>query len=178
MVAKDVGGMSLDTQQLAWLVLQTVNRTQAKGTTIRLVVPRDPEVARQLDPTLLERALPAAEEYMLLAAEAYLLERGYIAPANLGLTWGTYTITPAGLEWLKEGLPDKEAAFDWTLRAELEEERSRLMEEIERELDEESSGAPESAGEGQERAEARAATAGFQTATEERQGLWSRLFGP
>jgi hypothetical protein len=52
------------------------------------------------------------------------------------------------------------------------------MEEIERELDEESPGAPESAGEGHERAEARAAaTEGFQTATE-RRGFWSRLFGP
>ena len=89
--------MSLDTQQLAWLVLQTVNRTQAKGTTIRLVVPRDPEVVRQLDLTLAEHALPAAEEYMLLPAEAYLLEQGYLAPAALDLTWGTYTITPAGL---------------------------------------------------------------------------------
>jgi hypothetical protein len=168
LVAKGVGGMSLETQQLAWLVLQTVNRTQAKGTTIRLVVPRDPEVARQLDPTLVE--------HELLAAEEYLLEQGYLAPTNLDLTWGTYTITPAGLEWLKEGLPDKEAAFDSTLRAELEEERS-LLEEVERELDEESSGAPESAGEGQEKAEPRAATEGFQTATE-RRGLWSRLFGP
>ena len=89
MVAKDVGEMSLDTQQLAWLVLQTVNRTQAKDTTIRLVVPRDPEVARQLDPMLVE--------HELLAAEAYLLERGYLAPTNLDLTWGTYTITAAGL---------------------------------------------------------------------------------
>jgi hypothetical protein len=119
--------MSLDTQQLAWLILQMVNRTQGKGTTIRLVVPRDPEVARQLDATLAEHALPAAEEYMLLAAEAYLLERGYIAPANLDLTWGTYTITPTGLGWLKEGLPDKEAAFDSAQRIEeVEEERRRL----------------------------------------------------
>ncbi len=82
-------------------------------------------MARQLNPTLVE--------HELLAAEAYLLEQGYLAPTNLDLTWGTYTITPAGLEWLKEGLPDKEAAFDSALRAELEEERS-LMEEIEREL--------------------------------------------
>ena len=89
--------MSLDTQQLAWLVLETLNRTQGKDTTVRLVVPRDPEVARQLDPALTEHNLPAAE--------AYLLERGYIAPTNLGLTWGTYTITPAGLSWIGEGLP-------------------------------------------------------------------------
>ncbi len=61
-MAKDVRGMRLDTQQLAWLVLETVNRTQAKDTTIRLVVPRDPEAARQLDLTLAEHALPAAEE--------------------------------------------------------------------------------------------------------------------
>ena len=85
--------MRLDTQQLAWLVLETLNRTQGKGTTVRLVVPRDPEVARQLDPALTEHNLPAAE--------AYLLERGYIAPTNLGLTRGTYTITRAGLEWLE-----------------------------------------------------------------------------
>jgi hypothetical protein len=69
--------MRLDSQQLAWLVLQTVNRTQAKGTTIRLVVPRDPKVVRQLDATLVE--------HELLAAEAYLLEQGYLAPENLGL---------------------------------------------------------------------------------------------
>ncbi len=125
--------MSLDTQQLAWLVLQTVNRTQAKGTTIRLVVPRDPEVARQLDPTLVE--------HELLAAEAYLLEQGYLAPTNLDLTWGTYTITPAGLEWLKERLPDKEAAFDSAHRAEeVEQERRRLADVEEPSPQEPSSG--------------------------------------
>jgi hypothetical protein len=57
LVAKDVRGMRLDTRQLAWLVLETLNRTQAKGTTVRLVVPRDPEVAHQLDPTLAEHKL-------------------------------------------------------------------------------------------------------------------------
>jgi hypothetical protein len=36
--------VSLETGQLAWLVLKTVNRTQAKGSTVRLVVPRDPEI--------------------------------------------------------------------------------------------------------------------------------------
>ena len=98
--------------------METLNRTQGKDTTVRLVVPRDPEVARQLDPTLAEHKLPAAE--------AYLLERGYIAPTNLDLTWDTYTITPAGLEWLEEGLPDKETAFDSARGGEGEEERRRL----------------------------------------------------
>jgi len=87
----------VDTQQLAWLVLEVVNRAQARGTTVRLVVPSAPEVARQLDPIL--------AEHELLAAEEYLLEQGHIAPSNLGLTWGTYTITPAGLDWLDEGFP-------------------------------------------------------------------------
>jgi hypothetical protein len=87
----------VDTQQLAWLVLETVNRMQGKGSTVRLVAPTDQEVTRQLDPTL--------TEHELLAAEEYLLNRGHIAPANLGLTWGTYTITQAGLDWLDEGLP-------------------------------------------------------------------------
>jgi hypothetical protein len=80
--------MRLDTQQLAWLVLETLHRTQGKDTTVPLVDPRNPEVAHQLDQTLVADKLPAAE--------AYLLERGYIAPTNLGLTWGTYTITPRG----------------------------------------------------------------------------------
>ena len=87
----------IDTHQLAWLVLETVNRTQGRGTTVRLVVPRDPEVTRQLDPSL--------AEHELLAAEEYLLNRGHIAPANLGLTWSTYTITLSGLDWLDEGFP-------------------------------------------------------------------------
>jgi hypothetical protein len=89
--------MRSDTQQLAWLVLEAVNRLQGRGSTVRLVVPSAPEVTRLLDPTF--------TEYELLAAEEYLLNRGHIAPADLGITWGTYTITPAGLDWLDEGLP-------------------------------------------------------------------------
>jgi hypothetical protein len=94
---EDFGSIGLDTEQLAYLVLEAANRTQAKGTTVRLVVPRAPEVANELDSTL--------AEHELLAAEEYLLNRGHIAPANLGLTWSTYTITPAGLDWLDEGFP-------------------------------------------------------------------------
>jgi hypothetical protein len=89
--------MSLNTQQLAWVLLERVDRMQGKGTTVRLIVPSDPEVARELE-------LPLAE-HELLAAEEYLLKQGYIAPANLGLSWGTYTITPAGLGWITEGFP-------------------------------------------------------------------------
>jgi hypothetical protein len=92
----------VDTPQLAWLVLEAVNRTQGRGTTVRLVVPSAPEVTCQLDPSL--------AEHELLAAEEYLLERGHIAPANLGLTWGTYTITATGLAWLDEGYPWPSAA--------------------------------------------------------------------
>ena len=90
--------MSLDTEHLAYLVLEAANRTQGKGTTVRLVVPFAPEVTNELDPTL--------AEHELLAAEEYLLEQGHIAPANIGLTWGTYTITQSGLEWLEEGVPE------------------------------------------------------------------------
>ena len=122
-----VRSMSLDTEQLAYLVLEAANRTQGKGTTVRLVVPRAPEVTDELDPTL--------AEHELLAAEEYLLERGHIAPANIGLTWGTYTITQAGLEWLERGFTHEETALESALRAEVEEE-SRRLEEFERELDE------------------------------------------
>ena len=119
--------MSSETEQLAWLVLEALNRTQGRGTTVRLVVPSAPEVTSELDPAL--------AEHELLAAEEYLLERGHIAPANIGLTWGTYTITPVGLEWLKGGSLAEEAALESALRVELEEERHRL-EMVERELDE------------------------------------------
>jgi hypothetical protein len=89
--------MRLEPEQLAWLLLLTVDRTQAKGSVVRLIVPSDPEVARELDPPLSKNEI--------LSAEKYLLDRGYIAPANIGLTWGTYTITSAGLGWLDEGFP-------------------------------------------------------------------------
>jgi hypothetical protein len=89
--------MRLEPEQLAWLLLLTVNRMQGKGSTVRLVVPSDPEVTRELAPTFTENEI--------LSAEEYLLNRGYIAPANIGLTWGTYTITPTGLGWLDEGFP-------------------------------------------------------------------------
>jgi hypothetical protein len=129
-----------DAEQRAWGVLQTANRTQAKGSTVRLVVPRAPEMSYELEPPLSEADLSAVEEY--------LLEHGYVAPANIDLRWGTYTITPAGFSWLEGGLPEptdrlaelargpgEEAAFESAVRTELEEERHR-MEELERELEE------------------------------------------
>src|SRR5215218_10600585 len=125
--------MRLDTQQVARLALETLNRKQGEGTTVRPVVPRNGEVAHQLDQALASHKLPAAEAYLLERGYIAptnlgltLLERGYIAPTNLGLTWGTYTITPAGLEWLEEGLPDKATAFDSVRWGEVEEERRRL----------------------------------------------------
>jgi hypothetical protein len=41
----------------------------------------------------------------LLSAEEYLEEHGYLAPTDIGLTRGTYTITPAGLRWIEEESP-------------------------------------------------------------------------
>jgi hypothetical protein len=41
-----------------------------------------------------------------VAVEEWLVERGYLAPANVGLAWGTYTITPAGLDGLRGGMPE------------------------------------------------------------------------
>lgn len=87
-----------ETELLAWAVLRAANRTQAKGTTVRLVVPRAPEVAGDLD-------MEVAEE-RLLTAEEWLVERGYLAPADVWLTRGTYTITSAGLDWLRGGMPE------------------------------------------------------------------------
>ena len=86
-----------ETEHLAWAVLQAANRTQAKGTTVRLVVPRAPEVIDDLQEEVTEERLRTAEEW--------LFQRGYLAPANVGLTLGTYTITTAGLEWLRGEIP-------------------------------------------------------------------------
>ena len=89
------GRMILEAEELAWIVLRIANRTQAKGSTVRLVVPRAPEVAYELGVDL--------DEDRFLAAEEHLLEQGYVAPLDIGLTRGTYTITPAGLRWLERG---------------------------------------------------------------------------
>jgi|SRR5215210_2511913 len=89
--------MGLETEQLAWVVLQIANRTQSKGSTVRLLVPRAPEVAREM-------GMEPAEERMV-AVEEYLLERGYVAPLDIGLSRGTYTITSAGLRWLRDRPP-------------------------------------------------------------------------
>jgi hypothetical protein len=89
------GRRMLEAEELAWVVLRVANRTQAKGSTVRLVVPRAPEVVYEVGVDL--------EENRFLAAEEHLQERGYIAPVDIGLTTDTYTITPAGLRWLERG---------------------------------------------------------------------------
>ncbi len=98
-MAASVRRLMLMTEQstmknLLWLVLRAANRAQARGSTVRLIVPRAPEVAEELGMELTEARV--------LSVEEYLQERGYVETANIGLTWGTYTITPAGLRWLEE----------------------------------------------------------------------------
>jgi hypothetical protein len=89
-------------KNLPWLVLRAANRTQAKGSTVRLIVPRAQEVADELGMELTDS--------QLLSVEEHLHNHGYIEPANIGLTWGTYTITPAGLRWLEEAAPPSESS--------------------------------------------------------------------
>ena len=81
--------------RLAYVVLRTVNRMQAKGSTVRIVSPRDPEVAHEL-------GMDTDEDVILRAVE-YLLKQGYVVPAGIDLQGGAYTIAPAGLEWLEAG---------------------------------------------------------------------------
>lgn len=134
--------MGDEMEQLAWLVLRAANRRQAKSSTARLIVPRAPEIAEELGIDLTDAQFVSVEEY--------LQEHGYVVPADIGLTWGTYTLTPAGLQWLEvssaersatDGLrelarePSEQAAFESAIRAELEQEQHR-MEKFERELGE------------------------------------------
>ena len=83
----------LEGELLAWVVLRAANRTQARGSTVRLVIPHAPEVTHELG--------AGFSDEWLLAAEEYLLKRGYVALADVGLTRGAYTITPAGFRWLE-----------------------------------------------------------------------------
>jgi hypothetical protein len=185
-VEEDVRRMSLEnqTEQLAWVVLRAANRTQSRGSTARLVVPRAPEVADELGVELTDDQFVSVEEY--------LLDHGYVADADISLTWSAYTITPKGLKWLEANMPEplitdrvrelaekpgEEEAFDSALRAELEEE-NRRMEEVERELDVKPLGAPETAAEEPERTEEpRSSTSGPQEGAE-RVPWWRRWFGP
>ena len=96
--------MSFETEQLAWWLLRAVNQTQTKASTVRLAVPSDPEVVAQLP--------VAATEGELLLAEEYLEGHGYLALADITLSRGTYTITPAGLKWLERGSPQQPEAAE------------------------------------------------------------------
>ena len=93
-MADDVRVMTVadETERRAWQVLRTANRTQAKGSSVRVVVPRAPEVVVELESSL--------DDAEILTVEEFLLEYGYVAPTNIGLTRGSYTITPAGSHWL------------------------------------------------------------------------------
>ena len=81
-----------ETEALALIVLRAANRTQAKGTTVRLVIPRAPEVAHEVGVELTEA--------QVLEVEEYLHQHSYLEPVDMGLTSRTYTITLAGLEWV------------------------------------------------------------------------------
>jgi hypothetical protein len=88
--------LSDEIEHFAWVVLRTVNRMQAKGSTVRVIVPRDPEVVSEVAQEL--SLSPSNDD--LLSAEEYLLECGYIEPVDIGLMRGSYSVTPAGLDWL------------------------------------------------------------------------------
>ena len=71
-----------------------MNRTQAKGSMVRLVVPRSPEAAYELGLDF--------DEDRFLAAEEHLLGRGYVVPVDIGLMRSTYTTRPPGLGGSRE----------------------------------------------------------------------------
>jgi hypothetical protein len=56
-----------ETELLAWAVLRASNRTQARGTTVRLVVPRAPEVIDELD-------MEGVTEERVVEVEEWLVE--------------------------------------------------------------------------------------------------------
>ena|SRR5215207_6642548 len=65
-----------ETELLAGTLLRAVNRAQSKGSTVRLVVPRAPEVTYEVGMEL--------PEDRLLEVEEYLQGHGYIEPVDIG----------------------------------------------------------------------------------------------
>jgi len=70
--------MSPEPERLAWSVLRTANRTQAKGSTARIVVPRDTEMVDGLGR---ERGVIPTDDDLLSAEEvqSLLRSRGGVA---------------------------------------------------------------------------------------------------
>ncbi len=160
---------------LAWLVLGAANRAQAKGSSVRLIVPRAPEVAQELGMDLTDE--------QFLSVEKYLEDQGYIAPADVSLTWSAYTITSAGYKWLGADLSDQEIALAAALWAEIsgvvrqgraaERERDDLRRELE--TSRESRASPSATAEEPERVELGSGTGGTQECAE--RPWWRRVFG-
>jgi hypothetical protein len=164
-------------KNLPWLVLRAANRTQAKGSTVRLIVPRAQEVAEELGMDLTDSQLVSVEEH--------LQNHGYIEPANIGLTWGTYTVTPAGLRWLEEAAPPSESSDSPTeaLRSPVRPEPAAPTEPSEPEREQPDREAPERGEPNRveperdepERVEPRPGTGGTQEDSE--RPWWRRVFG-
>jgi hypothetical protein len=90
-------------EPLAWVDSRD-KPEQAKRSTARLIVPRAPEVALDLSMDLKDAKVVSVEEY--------LQEHDYVVPADIGLTDGTCTVTPAGLRWLEASSAER-SATNW-----------------------------------------------------------------
>ena len=75
-------------------MLETVNRFQAKGSTVRIVVPRSLEVARKL-------GFDDPDTGAILVAQDWLEYHRYISRIDLGLSVETFTITSESLDWME-----------------------------------------------------------------------------
>ena len=87
--------MTARVEEIAWRLLGVLNRLQAKGSLVRIVVPRDMEVARELhfdDP----------DTGAILVAQDWLEYHRYISRTDLGLSVEAFTITPKGLDWIAQ----------------------------------------------------------------------------
>src|SRR3712207_2241468 len=82
--------MTACVREITGALLETVNRLQAKGSTVRIVVPRSLEVAREL-------GFDDPDTGAVLVAQDWLEYHRYISRTDLGLSVETFTITPEGL---------------------------------------------------------------------------------
>jgi hypothetical protein len=109
-------------KKFAWELLDTLNRLQARGSAVRIIVPRDLEVAREL-------GFENADAGAVLVAQDWLEYHHFISRTDIGLSVETFTITPEGLAWIEH--PSSERTVErLETRPQPEQHRARVGESL------------------------------------------------
>jgi hypothetical protein len=109
-------------KRFAWELLGILNRLQARGSLVRIVVPRDLEVAREL-------GFDDPDTGAVLVAQDWLEYHRFISRTDIGLSVETFTIMPEGLAWIEHS-PCEQTAERRETRPQPEQHRTRAGESL------------------------------------------------